>query len=663
VVGTAGAVANSGLITTRTDVDEFRFATQSGNISLLVNPLDVSTNRGNLDVAISLRNSAGTVISTVNEAGLIGTTLAISLPKGFYTLSVDGVGRSAVSGNEGYSDYASIGKYTLSGTVIPNQSPTAVTDSATLAMDQSGLIDVLMNDTDPNSDTLTILSLGAPTVGTVVVEAGKIRFTPPAGYLGTASFSYTISDELGATATGSVSVTVVTNTPPTISVNQASVSGNEGTLITNAGTWADADLPANNVTLSASVGTIVKNANGTWNWQLNSGDQSSATPVVITANDGLGGTATASFSYTVLNVSPQLSATLSAVAGSVLSTITNSGTWSDVVDDTVTLSASVGTVLKNPNGTWTWSYSSPTLVVGQSVTITASDEDAGSSTVSFTMDAFVAVSNRRVFYRGSTYEELFGVDGALETSKSLIKSSSIEQTTSSSNVINYSMGINGLVLDIAGLVNTGLTASDFVFRIAPPGTSGVVTPSNWPNAPEPTLISVTAGTNTVPARVRIEWADEAIQNTWLQIMVKANANTGLTKREVYYVGHAMADVSGTTPYRVTAVDLSEVQSAISTTIVPASDPRDFNKDRRVTAFDLSFVQSRVSTNVLLQDITIPAGDSSGEGEIAKSQSASDYGPQQLIENLSVEASISVDSIDELFCKWNGDLATGLGNQV
>jgi hypothetical protein len=61
----------------------------------------------------------------------------------------------------------------------------------------------------------------------------------------------------------------------------------------------------------------------------------------------------------------------------------------------------------------------------------------------------------------------------------------------------------------------------------------------------------------------LEWANNAIQNTWLQIIVKANANTGFTTLQTFYIGHAMAEVNGVAAYRVTGADLSLVQCGMS----------------------------------------------------------------------------------------------------
>jgi hypothetical protein len=205
------------------------------------------------------------------------------------------------------------------------------------------------------------------------------------------------------------------------------------------------------------------------------------------------------------------------------------------------------------------------------------------------------------------------VSGALDSGKQLLRASGSAQTTTFANVINYSRGINGVILDVAGLAASSLTGDDFIFRMSPQGASGTQNPSTWVSAPAPTAIDVTAAAGQ-PSRIRLEWADGVITNRWLQIIVKANANTGLIERGAYYLGHALGEVNGVSPYRLTSADLSSVQGSISTAIVPITDMRDVNKDRRITSADLSFLQSRVSNSVLIGNITIPASGDGGEGE-------------------------------------------------
>ncbi|HLZ77169.1 Ig-like domain-containing protein [Phenylobacterium sp.] len=71
------------------------------------------------------------------------------------------------------------------------------------------------NDSDANGDPLTIVAVGPAGHGTVTINGGtSVTYTDQAGYLGPDSFSYTISDGQGGSATATVSVTDRLNLPP-----------------------------------------------------------------------------------------------------------------------------------------------------------------------------------------------------------------------------------------------------------------------------------------------------------------------------------------------------------------------------------------------------------------------------------------------------------------
>src|SRR5205085_1978224 len=98
-----------------------------------------------------------------------------------------------------------------------------------------------------------------------------------------------------------VNVTPV-NDAPTIASDHAIVTINEGSLVTNSGTFADIDSAS--ITISASVGTVTAD-NGTWSWSMVPTDGPAQSQVVtITADDGNGGITTTSFNLVVKNVAP-----------------------------------------------------------------------------------------------------------------------------------------------------------------------------------------------------------------------------------------------------------------------------------------------------------------------------------------------------------------------
>jgi Bacterial Ig domain len=73
-------------------------------------------------------------------------------------------------------------------------------------------VNLLANDYDPNGNVpLTLVSIN-PSSGSIyasIVSSTSVMFS--AAYTGTASFTYTIANSLGATATGIVTVTATGN--------------------------------------------------------------------------------------------------------------------------------------------------------------------------------------------------------------------------------------------------------------------------------------------------------------------------------------------------------------------------------------------------------------------------------------------------------------------
>jgi arylsulfatase A-like enzyme len=105
--------------------------------------------------------------------------------------------------------------------------PTANDDTATTAFQTSVLIDVLANDSDDGTPSpLTISSVGTPSTGNAAIEDGKIRYTPPAGFDGAATFTYTITD--GAD-TDSATVTVTVQPAAPITLWTTTFTGSDGT--------------------------------------------------------------------------------------------------------------------------------------------------------------------------------------------------------------------------------------------------------------------------------------------------------------------------------------------------------------------------------------------------------------------------------------------------
>jgi hypothetical protein len=98
---------------------------------------------------------------------------------------------------------------------IVNDDPIAVDDSAITNEDTPVDIEILVNDSDPDGDALTVSSVAQPSNGSVTDHATHVTYTPAVNYCGGDSFSYTVSDGNGGmdTATVDVAVTCVNDAP------------------------------------------------------------------------------------------------------------------------------------------------------------------------------------------------------------------------------------------------------------------------------------------------------------------------------------------------------------------------------------------------------------------------------------------------------------------
>lgn len=108
----AGAVNRSGLIERTGDVDMFSFTTGGGTVSLTFAP---AARQANLDILATLYNVSGGVITTSNPSGQ-NAGISTSLSAGTYYVSVTGSG-AGTPATDGYSNYGSIGLYTITGNI------------------------------------------------------------------------------------------------------------------------------------------------------------------------------------------------------------------------------------------------------------------------------------------------------------------------------------------------------------------------------------------------------------------------------------------------------------------------------------------------------------------------------------------------------------------
>lgn len=90
-----------------------------------------------------------------------------------------------------------------------NQPPTAVTDVAEARAGAAASLNVLINDSDPDGDTLVLDSVTAPAGAVTFDPSGQVTYTPdPTSPDGTIELGYAVVDAFGASATGTIRVAI-----------------------------------------------------------------------------------------------------------------------------------------------------------------------------------------------------------------------------------------------------------------------------------------------------------------------------------------------------------------------------------------------------------------------------------------------------------------------
>ena len=245
-------------------------------------------------------NTAGVLVNDTDaETDKLTATLVTGPAHGTLVLNADGtfnyVPTAGYSGTDSFTYKASDGllqSAVATATITVTESaPVAVSDSYTIAHDQIlstalngyGIaVGVLANDTDADGDAMTATLVAGVAHGTLTFNPdGTFVYIPSAGFSGTDTFTYQVSDGL---LTSSVTTATITVTEPApVAVNDsytmahdrsltAVVPGYGGTLgVLSNDTDADSDKLTATIVANVQNGTLSFNSDGSFVYTPNAG--------------------------------------------------------------------------------------------------------------------------------------------------------------------------------------------------------------------------------------------------------------------------------------------------------------------------------------------------------------------------------------------------------
>lgn len=260
-LGVSGTtVTGTGNIERTADLDVFQFTTGAGTVSLNVNPAALGAN---LDIKAELFDSTGAFVASSNPAATLNASFNVSLNAGTYYLRIEGVGVGAPTANPptGYSDYASLGQYSISGTIVPSNLAVVSVVATDASKNEGNSGSTAYTFTVSRTGNLSVTStVNYAVAGSGASPAGALDFTGavlPSGTLtfqpdeatkvitidvagettveGNESFQVSLSQPNSTTsigqgvATGTILNDDVTATPPKLNLSATSANQSEGT--------------------------------------------------------------------------------------------------------------------------------------------------------------------------------------------------------------------------------------------------------------------------------------------------------------------------------------------------------------------------------------------------------------------------------------------------
>ena len=307
---------------------------------------------------------------------------------------------------------------------VPNQPPTisSITGNTTINEGASGTLTGIASDSDGNISSYLWSVDDTSTITITTGDAAILRYTASQVSSDTqVTFTLTVTDDDGATASATYDVTVnnvpVPNQSPTISSITGDTTINEGTSGTLTGTASDSDGTISTYAWSVddtSVITITSGNAATLQYTASQVSSDTQVTFTLTVTDDDGATASATYDVTVNNVPvPNQSPTISSITGDTTinegasGTLTGTASDSDGTISTYAWSVDDTSVITITSGNAaTLQYTASQVSSDTQVTFTLTVTDDDGATASATYD--VTVNNVPVPNQSPTISSITG---------------------------------------------------------------------------------------------------------------------------------------------------------------------------------------------------------------------------------------------------------------
>lgn len=389
------------------------------NISIAANSAPIANN----DTDSMTSGSTITIAPLVNDTDADGDILTISsatTTSGSITLASDAlsfdftesIGSGVATINYSISDgFGGSDSGIITVTVTPSNSPPiASNDSFNVTAGLIGVLTPLTNDTDVDSDPLTITSASANDAGaTVTISGGGTSLDYINPVAGSDTVTYTISDGNGGSDTATITITInAPNTAPVANNDAFNVTAGLTGVLTPLTNDTDADSDPLTIT-SASANdtgaTVTISGGGTSLDYFNPAAGSDTVTYAISDGNGGSDTATINITINIANSAPVAADDNVTVTPGLSATLTPLSNDTDADSDPLTITAATasnGSVSIN-TGASTLTYSNPSAGT-DTVSYTIADGNGGSDTgtINITINTSPSVNNESYSLSGTS---------------------------------------------------------------------------------------------------------------------------------------------------------------------------------------------------------------------------------------------------------------------